>query len=202
MLPGPVLPGCSLVSFHFLWAILCPQAVGVSNHTPWVIHSVMMFCSVFFLKSQLPLGLYNYCSISPTAGATCQKCFSKHHDWADAPECTTWSHFNRILFIQTESSIPQVGRKSKMNERAEGSLQCGVLRRGSAGQRAAEEQRVRAVLAAAAGIQRRCRGWSKELQEFPDLKHTGWSMWLWNGLCWHGFKSCVLVCGTYTGWNL
>ena len=25
--PGNML-GCSLVSFHFLWAILCPQAVG------------------------------------------------------------------------------------------------------------------------------------------------------------------------------
>ena len=27
MLPGPAVPGCSLASFHFLWAILCPQAV-------------------------------------------------------------------------------------------------------------------------------------------------------------------------------
>ena len=27
MLPGPAVPGCSLVSFHFLWAILCLQAV-------------------------------------------------------------------------------------------------------------------------------------------------------------------------------
>ena len=27
MLPGPDVPGCSLVSFHFLWAIQCPQAV-------------------------------------------------------------------------------------------------------------------------------------------------------------------------------
>ena len=26
-LPGPPVPGSSLVSFHFLWAILCPQAV-------------------------------------------------------------------------------------------------------------------------------------------------------------------------------
>ena len=31
MLPGPAVPGCSLVSFHFLWAILCPQAVN--THT-------------------------------------------------------------------------------------------------------------------------------------------------------------------------
>ena len=29
MLPGSAVPGCSLVSFHFLWAILCPQAVLV-----------------------------------------------------------------------------------------------------------------------------------------------------------------------------
>ena len=27
MLPGPAVPGCCLFSFHFLWAILCPQAV-------------------------------------------------------------------------------------------------------------------------------------------------------------------------------
>ena len=27
LLPGPAVPGCSLVSFHFLWVILCPQAV-------------------------------------------------------------------------------------------------------------------------------------------------------------------------------
>ena len=27
MLPGSAVHGCSLVSFHFLWAILCPQAV-------------------------------------------------------------------------------------------------------------------------------------------------------------------------------
>ena len=31
MLPGPAVPGCSLVSFHFLWAILYPQAVVVSE---------------------------------------------------------------------------------------------------------------------------------------------------------------------------
>ena len=27
LLPGPAVPGSCLVSFHFLWAILCPQAV-------------------------------------------------------------------------------------------------------------------------------------------------------------------------------
>ena len=30
-LPGPAVPGCSLVHFHFLWAILCPQAVDRSG---------------------------------------------------------------------------------------------------------------------------------------------------------------------------
>ena len=29
MLPGPEVPGCCLASFHFLWAILCPQAVHI-----------------------------------------------------------------------------------------------------------------------------------------------------------------------------
>ena len=27
LLPDPAMPDCSLVSFHILWAILCPQAV-------------------------------------------------------------------------------------------------------------------------------------------------------------------------------
>ena len=38
MLPGPAVPGCSLVSFHFLWAILCPQAVWTAfngTHSLW-----------------------------------------------------------------------------------------------------------------------------------------------------------------------
>ena len=36
MLPGPAVPGCSLVSFHFLWAILCPQAMeGTSSFAPF-----------------------------------------------------------------------------------------------------------------------------------------------------------------------
>ena len=30
LLPGPAVPGCSLISFYFLWAILCPQAVEVN----------------------------------------------------------------------------------------------------------------------------------------------------------------------------
>ena len=32
MLPGPALHGCCLVSFHFLWAFLCPQAVLFPDH--------------------------------------------------------------------------------------------------------------------------------------------------------------------------
>ena len=31
MLPGPTVPGYSLVSFHFLWAILCLQAVVIGR---------------------------------------------------------------------------------------------------------------------------------------------------------------------------
>ena len=33
LLPGPAVPGCSLVSFHFLWAILCPQAVQMNYNS-------------------------------------------------------------------------------------------------------------------------------------------------------------------------
>ena len=35
MLPGPAVPGCSLVSFHILWAILCPQAVHCEILPTW-----------------------------------------------------------------------------------------------------------------------------------------------------------------------
>ena len=35
MLPGLAVPGCSLVSFHFLWAILCPQAVPLIMRKFW-----------------------------------------------------------------------------------------------------------------------------------------------------------------------
>ena len=35
--------------------------------------------------------------ISPTAGGTCQKYLTKHHDWADAPECkNSFYHFTCI----------------------------------------------------------------------------------------------------------
>ena len=34
LLPGPAVPGCCLVSFHILWAILCPQAVLVLGWWP------------------------------------------------------------------------------------------------------------------------------------------------------------------------
>ena len=55
--------------------------------TLWGFHSVMMFSYLFFWKSRLPIGLYNSCSISPTAGGTFQKCLSKYHDWPDATLC-------------------------------------------------------------------------------------------------------------------
>ena len=56
-------------------------------------------------------------------------------------------------------------RSETQPARAERSLQRGVLHHGAAGQRAAEEQRVRALLAAAARIQRGGRGRSKRLQQ-------------------------------------
>ena len=34
LLPGPAVPGCCLVSFYFLWAILCPQAVVYEEMEP------------------------------------------------------------------------------------------------------------------------------------------------------------------------
>ena len=37
MLPGPAVPGSSLVSLHFLWAILCPQAVTCFLRVPQAV---------------------------------------------------------------------------------------------------------------------------------------------------------------------
>ena len=45
MLTGPAVPGCCLVSFHILWAILCPQAVM----THFTGASSGLFC-YFFLS--------------------------------------------------------------------------------------------------------------------------------------------------------
>ena len=57
--------------------------------TVWGVLSFAMFF-LFFWKFQLPIGLHNSCSISPTAGGTCKKYLTKHHEWGDAPECM-WS---------------------------------------------------------------------------------------------------------------
>ena len=39
LLPGPAVPGCSLISFHFLRAILCLQAVvNFSRTEPWIMY--------------------------------------------------------------------------------------------------------------------------------------------------------------------
>ena len=41
-------------------------------------------------------------SISPTAGGTCQQCFTKHREWGDAPECRmiSWSPIIRDIESQ------------------------------------------------------------------------------------------------------
>ena len=57
-------------------------------HTLCGVRSVVMshqFC--FIWKFRLPIGLLSSCSISPTAGGTFQKCFTKYHDWPDATQC-------------------------------------------------------------------------------------------------------------------
>ena len=44
------------------------------------VHSIEVFCSVFFQKFLLPIGLHGSCSISPTAGGACQKCSTNYHN--------------------------------------------------------------------------------------------------------------------------
>ena len=42
-----------------------------------------------FLSEEGGCQLHNACSISTTASGMCQKCFTKHHNTADAPECSS-----------------------------------------------------------------------------------------------------------------
>ena len=44
MLPGPAVPGCCLVSFYFLWAILCTQAV-LYSYRPEGAARICMTCT-------------------------------------------------------------------------------------------------------------------------------------------------------------
>ena len=57
------------------------------------------------------LGLHNSCDISPTAGGTCQKCFTKHQVWKDAPEC---SGLNRGQFLADEKHVGLDRQKDAM----------------------------------------------------------------------------------------
>ena len=87
MLPGPAVPGCSLVSFHFLWAILCPQAVQcfsvivatdiVTNwlnivtvstfNNPWPVISpyivTIFYCDSFSIHHQCHVSQYPGCTV-------------------------------------------------------------------------------------------------------------------------------------------
>jgi len=44
----------------------------------WGFLSFATFYFVFFRKFRLPIGLHSSCSISPTAGGTCQKLYTKY----------------------------------------------------------------------------------------------------------------------------
>ena len=52
-------------------------------YTVCVIPKFVMFCFVFFLRFRLPIGLHSSCSMCPTADGTCQKWFTKYHDWVE-----------------------------------------------------------------------------------------------------------------------
>ena len=67
------------------------------------VRPVAIFCFVTFLKFQLPIERHNSCRTNPTACGTCQKCYTKHHDWVDAPHCTvhgTLNNMNIFIFMQ------------------------------------------------------------------------------------------------------
>ena len=60
------------------------RLLSIRPFTLWGVRWVVMFS--FLCKFWLPIWRQISCSISPTASETCQ-CFTKHHDWADAPQC-------------------------------------------------------------------------------------------------------------------
>ena len=51
------------------------------------VPSVTMCCFVSFQNFGLPIRLHSSCSISPTAGGTCQICLTKHRDRGDKTQC-------------------------------------------------------------------------------------------------------------------
>ena len=65
-----------------------------STRTLRFVPLVMMFCFVFCHKFWLPVGLHISCSIRPTAGGTCQKCFTKHRNSGDKTQFP-WNHRSR-----------------------------------------------------------------------------------------------------------
>ena len=71
------------------------------------VRSVVMFCYVFFLKFRLPIGLHSSCCISPTAGGTFQKSFTKYHDWPDATQCTfvICTHSGPVNELLTDNTL-------------------------------------------------------------------------------------------------
>ena len=60
MVSGPAVPGCCLVSFHFLWAILCPQAVlrpfSASLASCWAAEGRGEATKSIFQQLRSPLG--------------------------------------------------------------------------------------------------------------------------------------------------
>ena len=88
------LYGRACTKTPFEWPLFINDSWVPSSFTLWLpvctlclVPSVTMFCFVICQKFQLPVGLRSSCSISPTAGGTCQKCFTKHRYWGDETQC-------------------------------------------------------------------------------------------------------------------
>ena len=59
MLPGPAVPGCSLVSLHFLWAILCPKAVLSHFSTCESVNTLKPLLSYVYVCGLVRSGSYS-----------------------------------------------------------------------------------------------------------------------------------------------
>ena len=101
MSPGPAVPGCCFVSFHFMWAKLYPQAVDLLNIT--VTHIVMWTSGMFNLFS-----VY-LCFVSCTFPITTERNYFRPPSCVTkTPICVTIHHdleYCWIYFILWRSSI-------------------------------------------------------------------------------------------------
>ena len=109
--PGTAGPGnrlgCSLVSFHFLWAILCPQAVQ-SNflriHAKWNDFSRVSSCNISPLRAATSFALADDDDLEWSLTAHWLERHSSSSSWVAIQKKTIWLEF--WLWFCDKSELP------------------------------------------------------------------------------------------------